>query len=148
MTSRTMTGGCQCGRIRYAARIDSAEAYLCHCRMCQRATGGVSVAFVNLPKADVTWNVEPDWYESSPIARRPFCSRCGTPLGFAYPDSHNMDLTIGSFDEPGFFEPRHHFAIETRLDQWLDTTGLPGYRIADHTPTVERWMQALGKLPD
>ena len=40
MTER-MTGGCQCGRVRYAAEIDSDEAYLCHCRMCQRATGAL-----------------------------------------------------------------------------------------------------------
>ena len=56
---------------------------LCHCRMCQRATGGVSIAFKNLAKAEIAWEHEPDWYASSPIAKRPFCRECGTPLGFA-----------------------------------------------------------------
>ncbi|MCP4619929.1 MAG: GFA family protein, partial [Bradyrhizobium sp.] len=28
-----MTGGCQCGRVRYVARVADDEAYLCHCRM-------------------------------------------------------------------------------------------------------------------
>ena len=60
-----MTGGCSCGRIRYTARVDNADAYLCHCRMCQRATGGVSIAFKNVKKADVAWEREPDWYASS-----------------------------------------------------------------------------------
>ena len=38
--------------------------------------------------------------------------------------------------------------IESRLDQWVDTGRLPGYRIADNPETVERWMKAIGKLPD
>jgi hypothetical protein len=144
----TMTGGCQCGRIRYEAEVDSHDAYLCHCRMCQRASGNVSVAFKNFKKSAVTWNSEPDWYASSPIARRPFCSTCGTPLGFEYPDSENIDLHVATFDDPTPFSPKHHFGIDTRLDQWLDTSHLPGYRIEDSPETVDRWIKATGKLPD
>ena len=101
-----MTGGCQCGRVRYSAEVESDEAYLCHCRMCQRATGGVSIAFVNVPVAGVEWQSGPDWYQSSPIAHRPFCSTCGTPLGFAFLENgENIDLTVGSFDDPSRFRP-------------------------------------------
>ncbi len=53
--SKTLTGGCQCGRVRYTAAIASDDAYLCHCRMCQRATGGVAAAFKSVARADVTW---------------------------------------------------------------------------------------------
>jgi hypothetical protein len=144
----TMTGGCACGRIRYTAQIESDEAYLCHCRMCQRATGGVSIAFKGLKKADVAWEMEPDWYASSPIARRPFCSACGTPLGFEHPDSENMDLTVGSFDDPSRFVPRHHFGAESMHRAWLNTEALPEHRSDQYQPLVERWMKAIGKLPD
>jgi hypothetical protein len=147
--ARTMSGGCQCGRVRYAARIDSDDAYLCHCRMCRRATGGVSIAFRNLRKADVEWTgAAPDYYTSSPIARRGFCSACGTPLTFEFPDSENMDLTIGSFDDPSCFVPRHHFSIETMLPHWRDTADLPGIRLDENPGTVNRWMAATGKLPE
>jgi hypothetical protein len=143
-----MTGGCQCRRIRYTVRIDNVDAYLCHCRMCQRATGGVSIAFKNVKKSDVTWEHEPDWYRSSPIARRPYCRECGTPLGFAFPDSENMDLTIGSFDDPSRFVPRHHFGAESIHRAWLSTEGLPEYRTDAYKPLVDRWMKAVGKLPE
>ncbi|HSZ53946.1 MAG TPA: GFA family protein [Caulobacteraceae bacterium] len=144
----TMTGGCQCGRIRYSVEIENDEAYLCHCGYCRRATGGVSIAFKNIPVADVTWTSEPDWYQSSPIARRPFCSSCGTPLGFRYLDSNRMDLTVGSFDEPAFFRPTSNFSIETALPSWLDVSQLPGQRLDEHQTTVSRWMAATGKMPD
>jgi hypothetical protein len=144
----TMTGGCACGRIRYTAQVTDDDAYLCHCRMCQRATGGVSIAFKNLKKADVRWEREPDWYVSSPIARRPFCRECGTSLGFAFPDSDNMDLTVGSFDDPSRFVPRSHFGAESIHRAWLDTTGLPEQRTDEYEALTERWLKATGKVPD
>lgn len=144
-----VTGGCQCGRIRYEVRIADDEAYLCHCRMCQRATGGFAAAFKNVKKARLRWlGEEPDWYSSSPIAHRPFCSNCGTPLGFAFPDSENMDLTIGSFDDPGRFRPTSHFGVESMNEAWLDTSGLKRMRSDEHQPLVDRWVKATGKLPE
>lgn len=149
MTRVEVTGGCQCGRIRYVALIADDEAYLCHCRMCQRATGGVAAAFKNLPRNAVTWLTEPDYFASSSIARRGFCATCGTPLSFEYVEgATQIDLTIGSFDEPGRFRPTSHFGIESRYDAWLDMTGLPGKRSDEHKPLVNRWMNKLGKLPD
>lgn len=143
-----MTGGCSCGRIRYAVRVENDDAYLCHCRMCQRATGGVSIAFKNVKKADLAWEREPDWYASSPIARRPYCRECGTPLGFAFSDSENMDLAVGSFDDPGRFVPRHHFGAESMHRAWLNTEGLKEVRTQDYRPLAERWIKAVGKVPD
>ena len=143
-----MTGGCACGRVRFTAQIADDDAYLCHCRMCQRATGSVSIAFTNLPKANVRWEREPDWYVSSPIARRPYCRECGTSLGFAYPDSENMDVSVAAFDDPGRFVPRHHFGAESIHRAWLNTEGLPEYRTDEYKPVAERWIKATGKLPD
>lgn len=141
-------GGCQCGRVRFRAAVEPDAAYLCHCRMCQRATGGVAAAFVHLPKSECHWEGEPDWYESSPIARRPFCSNCGTPLGFAFKDSDNMDLTVGSFDEPYDFTPQSHFGAEAIHEAWLDTSGLPRKKSTDYEPLVEKWIAATGRVPD
>ncbi len=144
----TMTGGCQCGRVRYLARIAGDDAYLCHCRMCQRATGGVSIAFKNAKRAEVIWDREPDRYASSPIAQRGFCRECGTPLTFEYNEgSENIDLTIGSFDEPGRFRPTTQFGIESRHDAWLDTRNLPGTRSDEYAPLVAKWEKA-GGMPD
>lgn len=145
------TGGCQCGRVRYSVVIADYDAYLCHCRMCQRATGGVSIAFKSVARAAVTWTTrEPDRYASSPIAHRGFCRECGTPLTFEFSDGEamDMDLTIGSFDEPGRFRPTHHFAVESRHGAWLDTSRLPGTRSEDNPNTRDRWMKTLGHLPD
>jgi hypothetical protein len=143
-----MSGGCACGKIRYTANVDDDDAYLCHCRMCQRATGSVSIAFKSVEKGSVRWEREPDYHASSPIARRGHCSNCGTSLTFEYPDSEKMDLTVGSFDEPGRFVPRHHFGVESMHRAWLNSEGLPEHRSDAYQPLVDRWMNTVGKLPE
>lgn len=145
--SKTLTGGCQCGRVRYTATIDDDGAYLCHCRMCQRATGGFAAAFVNLPLGDLSWDSPADWYASSPIAQRPFCSVCGTPLGFRFNDGEKIDLTLGSFDDPSGFVPVAHSGAEAMHEVWLETSALPRQTSAETESVVKRWNAAGLDLP-
>ena len=145
--SDKMTGGCACGRIRFEAAIDSDEAYLCHCRMCQRASGNVSLAMIGVEQAGVRWLQAPDWYRSSPIAERPFCASCGTSLGFRYLDgTTRMDLTVACFDDPSRFRPTSHFGAESIHEAWLDTSSLPRTRADQDDKLVARW-KAAGEAP-
>lgn len=142
-----MSGGCACGRIRFDATVDSDDAYLCHCRMCQRSSGNVSLAMVGVEQAAVQWSTEPDWYRSSPIAQRQFCSGCGTSLGFRYDEgTTRMDLTVASFDDPSRFRPTSHFGAESINEPWLDTSHLPRMRSDEYDKLVERW-KAAGEEP-
>jgi len=143
-----MTGGCACGRIRYTATVEPEEAYLCHCRMCQRSAGAISLALVNVMLADLAWQHEPDWYDSSPIAQRPYCRECGTSLGFKFKQgSDKMDLTVASFDDPSPFRPRHHFGAESIQRAWLNTEGLLEMRTGDYDKLVQKWVDATGEFP-
>jgi hypothetical protein len=148
MMAKEMTGGCACGRIRYSVPVESDDAYLCHCRICQRSTGSVSIAFKHVKQDEVRWEHEPDWYASSPIARRPYCRECGTSLGFAFleSDSGAMDLTVASFDDPSRFKPASHFGAESMHRAWLNTEGLPEKRTEEYQKLVDKWIEATGKF--
>ena len=143
-----LTGGCQCGRIRYTVQASDDDAYLCHCRMCQKATGGFAASFKQIPTKDVRWETEPDWYDSSPIARRPFCSRCGTPLGFIFKDGEGLDLTVGSFDDPSSFKPVAHAGSESMHEAWLDTRELKRYYSATTESVAKRWKAGGMEVPE
>ena len=146
--AQEMPGGCACGRVRFTAAVEPDEAYLCHCRMCQRTTGSISIAFINAKLEGIRWDHEPDWYDSSPIARRPYCRECGTSLGFAFKQgSEKMDLTIASFDDPSPFTPKHHFGAESMHRAWINTEGLPEMRTQDHQKLVDKWVEATGAFP-
>jgi len=146
--SEQVTGGCACGRVRYTATIHDDDAYLCHCRMCQRATGSISIAFKNVKQAEVEWKHPPDWFESSPIAERPYCRECGTSLGFRFKDGgEKMDLTVASLDDPTRFRPKHHFGAESLHRAWLNTEGLPEMRTGDYQKLVDKWVETTGEFP-
>ena len=149
MSASVKTGGCQCGRVRYVADLASDDAYWCHCRMCQKATGGIAAAFVQAPEGAVRWLTEPDWYRSSAIAHRPFCGQCGTPLGFAFLDGKGgIDLTVGSFDDPYAFRPVLHAGAESLHDAWLDTRNLPRNYTATTKSVADRYQTAGLEVPE
>ena len=140
-----LTGGCLCGAVRFEARPDKREGYYCHCRMCQLAFGNTRASFINLRKDQVTWTAAaPTEFASSKFALRGFCSRCGTPLSFAYAGSQHMDLAVGAFDDPSALTPVSHFAVESRIANWHAEDGLPGQRLDESEALNERWKAAYG----
>lgn len=117
MTDRPViaAGGCQCGAVRYAL-LAVPEGSVCHCRMCQKATGGPFAALAKIAKTDVVWTRgKPAAFRSSPAAERDFCAACGTPLGFRFRDAPHMEVTIGSLDRPDLVPPERNFGVESRL---------------------------------
>lgn len=108
------TGGCQCGAVRYALYA-APEGSVCHCRMCQKATGGFFAALAKVAKADLAWTRgQPASFRSSPAAYRDFCAACGTPLGFRFIEAPHMEVTIGSLDHPDRAPPLMNFGVESR----------------------------------
>lgn len=141
----TLTGGCQCGAVRYEARLTSRDAYYCHCSMCRRAFGNIVAPLFNLPKADLTWTSgAPRYYASSRIARRGFCGDCGTPLTFDYHESKRMDASVGSLDHPEELRPNGHFGKESRVPGWFPADGLPETRIDEIDHIMKKWRAAYG----
>jgi len=146
MDGKTLEGGCLCGRTRYQATVKSDEGYYCHCRMCQLAFGNTRAAFFNLRKDAVQWTAAaPRYYASSRIARRGFCGECGTPLSFEYIDYENIDLSVGSLDDPAALRPASHFAVESRIAAWHAPDGLPEQRLDEHQKLTKRWREAYGE---
>ena len=116
-----LTGGCQCGAVRYALYARPEGAHICHCRMCQKAVGGPFAALAPVRLTDFSWTRgSPGTFLSSSVAARDFCAACGTPLSFRYLNSDWIDVTIGSFDRPSEVPPGKQYGAESRLP-WFDT---------------------------
>src|SRR6187200_2310218 len=82
-----LTGGCQCGAVRYALYSEPISGDICHCRMWQRAVGNLFGTFAGTGLRDFAWTRgEPVIYRGSSVAERGFYGRCGTPLSFRYLD--------------------------------------------------------------
>jgi len=114
-----LEGGCLCGNVRFECSAPATMVSYCHCRMCQKATGGPFSVMANFPREAVTWTRKPALRRSSPLAVRGFCGECGTPLSFKYDDSAHVSLAVGAFDEPNRLRPQQHGGIESRL-AWVN----------------------------
>jgi hypothetical protein len=127
------SGGCQCGAVRYAFYAPLENSHVCHCRMCQRATGGVFAALAGTAAENFAWTRgTPGFFASSSLARRGFCEKCGTPLSFKYDDAASrMYVTIGSLDHPERAAILKQYGIESRLPWVKFCEEVPGERTAE-----------------
>lgn len=122
-----LTGGCQCGAVRYASEGAPDNVHVCHCRMCQKAVGGPFAVIVPVPKSGFrVTRGEMAWFESSAVARRGFCRDCGTPMIFDYPHDPGLGLMAGSLDRPDLVPPVVQYGIESRVPWFHGLPGLPG----------------------
>ena len=129
-----LTGGCQCGAVRYRLEAEPTGTNICHCRMCQKASGGPFMAFGGVRTSEfVIARGAISTFASSDIAERGFCARCGTPLTYQGSGSDRVSVTLGSLDNPGAAEPQTQLGVESKV-RWLDhSLSLPELHI-------EQWL--------
>lgn len=130
MNAQAITGGCQCGAVRY--RIGRlGRPIICHCRMCQKAFGGFFAPLV--PAYAVEWTRgAPSHFRSSDTVRRGFCAKCGTQLTYEY--KNRLDMAIGTLDNPGLAAPVAQINTAHRLTYFNELCSLP---VEDEEETAE-----------
>lgn len=115
------SGGCLCGRVRYACRVKPENAGYCHCRMCQRNSGAPVMACAYVGLADFSYTAgEPAIYRSSEQGERRFCPTCGTPLEYRERDGDFVSVNVATLDRPEEVPPTFHIWTESRIP-WFDT---------------------------
>ncbi len=120
MNGKIHTGGCQCGAVRYRVTGRLAGAHVCHCRMCQKATGNCFMPLARAQLAEFSFTRgEPAWFWSSGTVRRGFCASCGTPMFFDIPGRDVLSIALGTLDDPAAVPPIFQCGTEARMP-WLD----------------------------
>ena len=129
MTSATqpvLTGGCQCGAVRFALSAAPAKISICHCRMCQKAAGAPFASFAEVEHGDFAWTRgKPSAFRSSSLAERDFCADCGPPLSFRRIDGPKIEIMTGAFDRPDRLVPTRQYGTEARLGWVVSIANLP-----------------------
>lgn len=104
----SLTGGCYCGKLRYAASEEPVLKAQCHCRECQYITGGAPNLFMLMPPQGFSYTQgEPKRFTRSDIENpvtREFCAECGTHIATRRPGLPFVILKVGTLDDPGIFE--------------------------------------------
>lgn len=120
--TNTLEGGCLCGAVRFSVTLPSKWCAHCHCRMCQRQHGAGYVTWVGFANDQFTLlSSEQDlrWHESSPGARRGFCSTCGSSLLFESKRwAGETHVALASLDGPIDRKPQAHVFYNSHVD-WM-----------------------------
>lgn len=131
-----LTGGCQCGAVRYRVTGEPVHAALCHCGDCRKSSGAPMVHWTCFPAASFALlQGELREYRSSEQATRSFCPVCGT--GIAYRNETVLpgliDIQGGTLDTPDALPPQIHIQGAERLT-WMET--------AHELPSFDRYPEA------
>lgn len=95
----SLTGHCLCGAVTITvAGAHDPRPGACHCRMCQRWSGGLFLCF-NADADGVTVEGPVTRHASSSFAERAFCAVCGSHLWMRDNTGKTYDLMPGLFDE-------------------------------------------------
>ena len=125
-----LTGGCNCGAVRFEVTEPLLGASYCHCRRCQRRTGAAASA--NARPAPGSFRLLEG--EESLRAWRPpdgfekwFCGECGSALFSRSPDDPDqIGLRLGAFDEdPGVRPSARNYVAYAAPWEPIPDDGLP-----------------------
>ncbi|MDO9384428.1 MAG: GFA family protein [Hyphomicrobiaceae bacterium] len=116
-----LTGGCQCGAVRYEAGEPQA-LFVCHCRECQKQSAsafGISVR-VRRSELNVLQGAVAYWERDADSGRRitcAFCPTCGSRLWHEKIDVPEfVNLKGGSLDRPPDLAAAVHIWTKRKLD--------------------------------
>ncbi len=124
----TYEGGCLCGQVRWAATAPPANARVCHCRLCQRWTGGPFFARAVFLAEAFSHTGQTTRWPTSPRVDRLSCARCGTPM-FSQPNDEpaRTGVSLATLDDPAALRPECHIWVSSKLDWVRLDDGLPQF---------------------
>jgi hypothetical protein len=131
-----LTGGCQCGKIRYTLTEAPLLVYTCHCTDCQRLTGSAFSLGVIVPESAFRLaGIEPRplqrMADSGRRNTRFVCPECASWV-CSRPRDGMMRFRAGTLDDTSWLRPTRH--IWTRSKQpWV--TFAEGDEIFETQPT-------------
>jgi hypothetical protein len=124
-----LTGGCQCGAVRYEWTVKPTHSSVCYCRMCQKASGQPFMALTGGKVEHLKWTRgTPAVFKSSNFVERCFCKDCGTQLTYAFEGRGRISVAVNSLDDPEAMPPTKQYGIESKVS-WLEgIDSLPAQR--------------------
>jgi hypothetical protein len=120
-----LEGGCACRNIRYKLTATPLIVHACHCRDCQRLTGGAFVINIWIERKFVeSLSAAPKSFRLSGGSGKDhdvfFCDRCGTYVWSRYNIAPGDALFVraGTLDNPKAVKPDVHIFTRSKVP-WL-----------------------------
>ena len=107
-----ITGGCQCGAVRYRITGRPIVFYLCHCTECQRHTSSAFGESLRLRREDLTVDGDMACFtrisESGKRREGYFCPECGVRIVHGTAGTEQINIKAGTLDDTSWLVPAGH----------------------------------------
>jgi hypothetical protein len=128
--SESYEGGCLCGAVRYIVTAAPIHTFFCHCKHCQKETGGPFATEIYVPRNAVKITGEVRTHavtgDSGKKVPRQFCGTCGCPLFTEFEiEPENICVKACSLDDPSWLKPEFHLFVKSKQPWFEITDGLP-----------------------
>lgn len=138
MSDNLHMGGCSCGRVRYRMLDKPLIVHACHCRMCQRLTGGTNAVnvLIEAEKVELEGGEVAEKLAFTPSGHGQLISRCtdcnvavwSEYLVFSELRGVNIRfIRAGTLDRPDRFPPDVHIFTEFMQPHFQPGTDIPQY---------------------
>ena len=139
--SEALTGGCQCGAVRFAVSDLPHYLHACHCTTCRRISGSATMS-LTVPASSLRIEGEAHVvaYVSSDWAARSFCGRCGTGLWqrLTVGDSPaDYFLSAGTLDDPSGLALTQEIYVDRKPDGYAFAGDHPRLTGAEFEATLD-----------
>jgi hypothetical protein len=146
-------GGCQCRAVRFQLTAGPLGVYNCHCKDCQRTSGGTHTLSVIMKREDVRFlggetHVFDKSADSGRVVRMHGCLNCGTKV-YNEPLSapHMLVMKAGTLDDISWAVPHGNIWTASKAP-WVeidpDVPNFPG-QPGDRKPLFDAWAAAIGE---
>ena len=129
MNDKNITGGCQCGAVRYSLSRPPRLVYVCHCSVCRRASSSsfnvsciVDKDAIYIEQGELT---RLNWVVESKVKRfGEFCCRCGVRIRHGSDPSNNeYAVRGGTLDDQKYAQPVAHIWLSEAADWFVPPAG-------------------------
>ncbi len=119
-------GSCLCGKVAFTIDGDLSPPNACHCGQCRKQSGHLWASSVT-HRDNLTFSAceTLGWYRASDIAKRGFCSACGSFLFWQHNDEDTIAVSVGSLDEPTGLRLAQHIFVADKGDYYDIQDDLP-----------------------
>jgi hypothetical protein len=129
MSDLPLTGGCNCGAVRFEIDEPLVDASYCHCTRCQRRTGAAASANASVVPGSfrvVAGEEKLRAWRPPDGAEKWFCGECGSALFSRHPrDPDRVGVRLGALDgDPGVRPSVHQYVAYAAAWEPIPEDGL------------------------
>tara|TARA_B100000029_G_scaffold515190_1_gene621025 strand:+ start:2472 stop:2858 length:387 start_codon:yes stop_codon:yes gene_type:complete len=123
-----MIANCLCKGVKIKIKGKLRHVSNCHCSQCMKTHGNYA-SYTACPEENINLINKKTlrWYNSSKVAKRGFCSKCGASIFYKRIGSKNISIAAGMLSNPTKLKTRFNIFTKGKMDYYKLDKKIPKF---------------------